>query len=164
MTANNLVEENMNLVYHIISKDYPTFLHDDDIVQSGMVGLCKAANTWDSSRAKFSTYAGRCIRNEIYQEFLRRKPHTKNLSLDAKMGDATTFGETLVGEEDINYADDGAFTDSLSEDERDIFRMDNMGFGTDEIADVMNISRQKVCKTIRLIKLKARNYYGNDFN
>ena len=80
MNKNELIEKNMNLVYFVISKYYPTFIHDEDIVQSGMLGLCKAADKWDESKSKFSTYAGRCIRNEINQEFIRRKPFSKVIS------------------------------------------------------------------------------------
>lgn len=159
MKSDNLVEQNMKLVYYIVSREYPTFLHDEDIIQSGMVGLCKAANTWDSTKAKFSTYAGRCIRNEINQEFIRRKPHSKNLSLDTKVGDDGTLAECLVGQEDIDYFEDGAFLNTLTAEERDILEMAEIGYSTDEIADLRGCSTQKIQKILRLTRLKARGFY-----
>ena len=38
------IEENVNLVYVIVREYYPTFIFDEDVIQCGMVGLCKAAN------------------------------------------------------------------------------------------------------------------------
>ena len=69
MTNKELIADNLRLVYHIVHEHYPTFKNDEDIVQCGMVGLCKAANTWDANKGVFSTYACKCIRNEINKEF-----------------------------------------------------------------------------------------------
>ena len=88
----------MNLVYHIISRQYPTFIHDEDVIQSGMLGLCKAAESFDPKKGLFSTYAGRCIRNEINQEFIKRKPFSQTVSLDTKISEEGTLQDVLVGE------------------------------------------------------------------
>lgn len=156
---NELIENNIALVYHIIAKEYPTYFRDEDIIQSGMVGLCKAAEHWDKSKSKFSTYAGKCIRNEICKEFLYRKPHSKVLSLDSKVGENITIGEMLVGDDDVAYLDDG-FYDTLSEDEKHIFELDRCGYNTEEIASRTGYSLNKVRKSLRLIKLKGRNFNG----
>lgn len=52
--------------------------HDfGDLVGDGMVGLCKAANNFDPDRgAKFATYAGVLISNEI-REGCRRRHHLR---------------------------------------------------------------------------------------
>ena len=116
MNRQQLIEDNMNLVYFIISREYPTYLQDEDIIQSGMLGLCKAANSWEE-RGLFSTYAGRCIRNEIRQEFVRRKPHSKLVSLEANVNDESTLGDLIVGEEDVVYLDDEQFYSQLTKEE-----------------------------------------------
>ena len=160
MNRQQLISDNMNLVYSVVSKEYPTYLHDEDIVQSGMLGLCKAAEAWDESKSKFSTYAWRCIRNEINNEFINRKPHSKNISLETKIGDEGTLEEVLIGKEDVSYFDD-AFYDLLSPDEQNILRLDNLGYSTEEIAETSGRSVQKVRKTLRLIKLKWRAFNEN---
>lgn len=63
-----LVINNQNLVYHIFNKNI--YLNDqtiswkDDIIQAGYLGLCKAAITFNNITS-FSTYASRCIENEM---------------------------------------------------------------------------------------------------
>ena len=162
MSMNNeLVEKNINLVYFIINRDYPTYRHDEDIVQSGMLGLCKAAEKYDESRGKFSTYAGRCIRNEINQEFLRRKPHQGVVSLDTIVGEDSTLGDLVMGDDNIAYIDDETFYNQLSEDEQTVLRLDSNGYDTDEIASIIHTSPSKVRKLIRLIRIKWRTFNGN---
>lgn len=60
-----LVCDNIRLVYYVFGKfsqTEVTSLHKDDIISSGLLGLVKAANSFDSERGtKFSTYAALCI-------------------------------------------------------------------------------------------------------
>lgn len=161
MNKDDLITENMKLVYYIVSKDYPTFIRDEDIIQSGMLGLCKAAQSWDESKAKFSTYAGKCIRNEINQEFIRRKPHSKNISLEIKIGEEGTLADVLVGEDDVGYVDYDEFYSQLEPLEAKVFDLDTLGYDTDEIANQLGITVTKVQKTLRIIRLKWRRFYGD---
>ena len=162
MTKNDLIEQNMKLVYYIISKDYPTFIRDEDIIQSGMLGLCKAAQNWDSTKSQFSTYACKCIRNEINQEFIRRKPYSKNLSLEHKVGTDGTLGDILPGDDDFCTVDYSDFQGRLSGLENEVLEMKNLGYRTDEIAYLLDISVVKVQKILRTIRLKWKKYYGTD--
>lgn len=155
------IEDNIPLVYHIIAKEYPTYRYDEDIIQSGMVGLCKAVENWDENKSKFSTYAGRCIRNEIYKEFLYRKPHSKNISLDSNVSEDCTLGDLTAGEHDIEFVDNSFYL-SLTDDERQVMRLNNSGYSTDEIADITNFNNQKVRKILRNIRLKWRKADGQD--
>ena len=155
--TNKLIEDNMKLVYYIVSKEYPTFLHDEDIIQSGMLGLCKAAQHWDSTKSKFSTYAGKCIRNEINNEFIQRKPLSKTVSLETKIGEDGTLADILVGDEDVDFVDEDNLYDQLSKRELEILDLVRRGYSTDEIALYTGLSVQKVRQTVRLIKLKWRS-------
>lgn len=47
---NKAIEENTPLVYYIIRKYFPTFVHDDDIIQSGLIGLWKSLINFDSTK------------------------------------------------------------------------------------------------------------------
>ena len=76
------IEQNISLVYFVINKYYPSFINDDDIVQCAMVGLCKAANRWDSSKSKFSTFASSWIKNEIKSELRKRNSRKIEISLE----------------------------------------------------------------------------------
>ena len=59
-----LLERHQNLVYYTAHKFFPAQAQDPDLLQSGLIGLWKAARAWDGRRV-FSTYACRCIQNEM---------------------------------------------------------------------------------------------------
>ncbi|MCL1963801.1 MAG: sigma-70 family RNA polymerase sigma factor, partial [Firmicutes bacterium] len=61
-----LIEHNLRLVAHIARK-YTVPGHDaDDLISIGTIGLIKAVGTFKpGSGATLSTYASRCIENEI---------------------------------------------------------------------------------------------------
>ena len=152
-----LIENNIKLVYHIVSRQYPTFLHDDDIIQSGMLGLCKAAQTFDAERGVFSTYAGRCIRNEINKEFISRKKFSNDISMETKVNEYDTLGDTLVCPCDT-YKDDFDFYDTLTQTERELVKLYQAGFSSREIAEQYHWNITKVQKILRLIKYKRKLY------
>ena len=61
-----LIRHNLRLVAHIVKKYYALPGDQDDLVSIGTIGLMKAVDTFDSARrARFSTYASRCIENAI---------------------------------------------------------------------------------------------------
>ena len=63
---NQLVEHNLRLVAHIIKKYYTQTDDQEDLISIGTIGLMKAVDTFDATRkARFSTYASRCIKNAI---------------------------------------------------------------------------------------------------
>lgn len=155
-----LCEDNLKLAYYIVSQYYPTYIHDEDITASALLGLCKAAESYDPNKGLFSTYAGKCIRNEINQEFIARKLHSKVISLDNTVGENLTLGEVLIGEDDVAYMDE-LFYEQLTEDEKSTLQLDNMGYSTDEIADMSGFSVQKVQKLLRTTRLKWRQYNDN---
>ena len=79
---------NRGLVYRVVKQFRPKAIDEgidlDEIVQSGMLGLTRAANTYRTDRgALFSTYATTCIRNEIIRVFnengiIRIKARSRN--------------------------------------------------------------------------------------
>ena len=61
-----LIRYNLRLVAHITKKYYAQPCDQDDLISIGTIGLMKAVDTFDSTRrARFSTYASRCIENAI---------------------------------------------------------------------------------------------------
>ena len=61
-----LVMSHMNLVRFLANKFKNRGEPLDDLIQVGTIGLIKAVDTFDSTRkARFSTYASRCIENAI---------------------------------------------------------------------------------------------------
>lgn len=152
----------MNLVYALVSREYPTYLYDEDIIQTGMLGLCKAANEWDENKSKFSIFAWYCIRHEIIKEFKRRAKHQGVLSLDYETevdGMRSSLGETVVGDEDVAYVDIEVDSCRINEKERQIYELLVEGLAPKEVAKKLNISHQMVYATRRKLRfLRSGNY------
>ena len=165
MTKQQLIEDNMGLVYHLVSKEYPTYLQDEDIIQWGMLGLCKAAEKWDESKSKFSTFAIICIRSEIQMEFRRRLKHKGIFSLDYEYdgedGVITTLGDCVIGEEDVPYFDIGIDLTRLKEKERKIAELLLTGKSQRDISKQLGVSTATVCRTVRKIRI-MRGYANED--
>lgn len=156
MNKKQLIEDNIKLVYHLVNRHYPTFIGDEDIIQCGMLGLCKAADKWDENKSAFTTYAGKCILNEINNEFRYRKKNSGVLSLEYPVtdsdGDTGEFGDFIVGEEDVAYVDKDAFYEQLTPRQMEILNLWLRGLSIDEIVDVLDCTKQAVWKTIRKVK------------
>ena len=97
---NVLIERNLRLVAHIVKKYYALPGDQDDLISIGTIGLMKAVDTFDSDRrARFSTYASRCIENEIRMQFRRNRKTGGTVSLQEALesdGDsALTLADVL---------------------------------------------------------------------
>lgn len=83
LARNKLVEHNLRLVAHIIKKYYSNQNEQDDLVSIGTIGLIKAINTYDISKnIKLSSYASRCIENEILMHFRNLKKSSQDISMN----------------------------------------------------------------------------------
>lgn len=84
---NILVERNLRLVAHI-SKKYKDTTEEsyDDLISIGTIGLIKAINTFNIEKAKFSTYASRCIHNEILMCLRAKQKDSVLVSLEQPIG------------------------------------------------------------------------------
>ena len=76
--SERLFSENVGLAYWYIKKYFSQYFYDDDIKQEALFGLWKAAETFKAeNEVKFSTYACKCMRNQILMEFRKRKKQTE---------------------------------------------------------------------------------------
>ena len=165
----DLIKQNTKLVYYIISHEYPTYLHDDDLVQAGMLGLCEAANRFDETKSAFGTFAGNWIRGEIKKEFVRRKKNSGVWSTDRMMGgdddDGTTLEELLGREDDTTYLNVEDFRDTLHPHEQMVFDLRNEGLNTEEIATKTGRNIQTIQRITRNIRRKCakEDEYGYSY-
>ena len=80
---NILIERNLRLVAHIIKKYNQSADIQEDLVSIGTIGLIKAINTFDITKnIKLSSYASRCIENEILMYFRGNKKSSQDVSLN----------------------------------------------------------------------------------
>ncbi len=77
-----IISHNLRLVAHIAKKYYALPGDQDDLISIGTIGLIKAVNTFDCTRkARFSTYASRCIENELRMHFRKGRKNGQTVSL-----------------------------------------------------------------------------------
>ena len=102
-----LIEHNLWLVAHIIKKYYSSQSDQDDLVSIGTIGLIKAVNTFDSSKGiRLSSYAARCIENEVLMFFRNGKKSAQDVSMNEpidtdKEGNTLTLMDVMSTEDNI---------------------------------------------------------------
>ncbi len=163
---NELIEHNLRLVAHIVKKYYSSGKNQDDLVSIGTIGLIKAVDTFNvQNGARFATYAGKCLQNEILMYFRAQKKLSCEVSMNEtididKDGNPLTFGDIISTEDTI--ADDldtklrtaralYIINHELSKREREvIIRRFGIGGGESftqrEVAEKMGISRSYVSR------------------
>lgn len=81
-----LINHNLRLVAHIVKK-YSGAGEADDLISVGSIGLIKAINNFEYGKGtQLSTYAARCIENEILMLIRMNKKHKKVLSIQESLG------------------------------------------------------------------------------
>lgn len=84
---NILIERNLRLVAHIVKKYQGSDEELDDLISIGTIGLIKAVSTFNAAKsARLSTYAARCIDNELLMMFRARKKRSREVSLYDPIG------------------------------------------------------------------------------
>ena len=84
---NILIERNLRLVAHVVKKYQGTDEDMDDLISIGTIGLIKAVSTFDDKKSvRLSTYAARCIENELLMLLRSKKKYGKEVSLYEPIG------------------------------------------------------------------------------
>ena len=84
---NKLIEHNLRLVAHIVKKYESKEYDSDDLISIGTIGLVKGIDSYKPAKnTKITTYAARCIENEILMHYRSNKKHINNLSLNDSIG------------------------------------------------------------------------------
>ena len=156
-----LIRHNLRLVAHICKKYYAGTAAQDDLISIGTIGLIKAVDTFDPDKGKrFSSYASRCIENELRMELRRVRKAGVQVSLQEPLeaGGQLTLADTLPDdaemEADCEQRADAArlrgLVDALPPRERAVMRM-RYGFGggphtQQQTAQALGISRSYVSR------------------
>lgn len=170
-----LIERNMRLVAHIVKKFHPRHEQLDDYISIGTIGLMKAVGSFTpDKKTKFSTFAARCIENEILMHLRAQKKVQKDVSLYEPIGidkDGYSLQITDVLKVDESTADDRLerkerfdrlyrHLTKLDERELEIIQrryglLDDNPMTQKEIASQLNISRSYVSRIEKraLVKL-----------
>lgn len=175
---NKLIEHNLRLVAHIVKKYYMSTNDQDDLVSIGTIGLIKAVDTFDADKGiRLSSYAARCIENEILMFFRNCKKSAQDVSMNEPIDtdkdgnalvlmDVMATEDLIVDELDTKIKSEQLYRyidEVLSERERVIINL-RYGLGGKipltqrEVAKKLNISRSYVSRIEKksLLTLKKR--------
>ena len=159
----NLVEENYNLTYKY-AKDHKLDIEEFSGLLS--IGLCKAALNYDSDKTKFSTFAFRCMGNEV-SNYLRKinagkyLRHDEVYSMEAlNEDDDRPISETtlMVSSENIEreYIFKTKFQKEygkLKDQVKNIVALKYYGYTNNEVAEIMNIKASTVSMALKKFKM-----------
>ncbi len=104
---NKLVEHNLRLVAHIIKKYASTPDSQEDLISIGTIGLIKAIDSFRSEKGtRLSTYAARCIENEVLMYFRAQKKCAQDVSISEPIdidseGNPLTLMDIIATEDTI---------------------------------------------------------------
>lgn len=184
---NKLVEHNLRLVAYIVKKHYSDTKEPEDLISIGTIGLIRAAETFNHDKAiNFSTYASKCIDNQIKMHFRRTKRQSTEIFMNEpidtdKDGNQITIADIYkapicVAEEvDRLIYSQKLYTyinESLTEREKIIISK-RYGLNTStgriekpltqrEVADLLNISRSYVSRIEKKALSKLKNKFSRD--
>ena len=171
-----LIRHNLRLVAHIVKKYYALPGDQDDLISIGTIGLMKAVDTFDSDRrARFSTYASRCIENEILMYLRKSSNRRQEASIDEPLNtdgdgnelllmDVLTSDQAQVGEELERNAERSALlaaVQALNPRERQIMELrfglrDGVEHTQKEVADSIGISQSYISRLEKRIIKRLR--------
>lgn len=180
---NTLIEHNLRLVAHIVKKYYLSYRDQEDLISVGTVGLIKAIDSFDvENGARFATYAGKCLQNEILMYFRAQKKHAMETSINEpvdvdKEGNPLTYLDILSDDEDIIETLDTklkhskvyrAVREVLDEREKTVIVLryglteDGRVYAQREVAARMGISRSYVSRIEKAALEKIKKYVGGE--
>ena len=102
-----LIEHNLRLVVYIAKRFENTGINIEDLISIGTIGLIKAVNTYKADKnVRFSTYASRCIENEILMHFRNKKKSAQDVFLSDpvdtdKDGNSLTLMDLMAEDDNI---------------------------------------------------------------
>lgn len=177
---NILIERNLRLVAHIVKKYQGAPEEMDDLISIGTIGLIKAIHTFDAQKAsRLSTYAARCIDNELLMLLRSKKKSNREVSLYDPIGTDKEGNEIslldIIETEPVDVVKNYSLEQDiahlyqllpkvLTTREREIIKLRYGLYGEQEltqreIAKRLNISRSYVSRIEKNAILKLRSFF-----
>ena len=176
-----LIERNLRLVAHIAKKYQNVDEEMEDLISIGTIGLIKAVASFDSGKGKLSTYASRCIDNELLMLLRSKKKTSKEVSLYEPIGTDKEGNEInlldIIESEQVDVIDKmelgsnikklGTILQMLDEREKEIIYL-RYGLATGkevtqrEIGQMLGISRSYVSRIEKKALHKLRTGFERE--
>ena len=160
-----LIERNLRLVAHVAKKYQGNGEELEDLISIGTIGLIKAISTFNSERsARLSTYAARCIDNELLMMLRARKKCSREVSLYIIESPPVDIVEEYSTRQDIRFLF-SSMKDILTPKEYQVIccrygLFENNEMTQREIADQLHISRSYVSRIEKNALKKLKTLFG----
>ena len=172
-----LIERNLRLVSHICKKYYSKAGDNDDLISIGTIGLIKAIDSFDYTKCtRLSTYASRCVENEILMYFRSLKKQNGEVFMgDAidtdKDGNPLTIEDVISDDRDIveeletkrRWLEVKKIIDEMTDEREKEIIILRYGLNNDkpltqrEVAQRLNISRSYVSRIEKKVLQDIKN-------
>jgi RNA polymerase sigma factor (sigma-70 family) len=144
-----MIVDNLPLITHVCAKCGIEVT--DDVLSWGILGLIKAFDRFDATRAKFSTFAYWCIRSSIWtnrgKEWRRKQ---REMPLEEAIAQAPEVEPTYSDEEAIRDAQAKAALEAmLPQDRVAVVQNIFQGMSQQQIASRLYCSKQNVNQRIK---------------
>lgn len=158
--AEAMFHKNIPFVRYILKMHFPDIASDEDAFQEGLIGLWKACLKFDADKAQLTTYAARCISNEVRYMLRRRAKEKATISLDTPIADtdeSLTLSDML---EDPNATIDPGvfylqeFIQNLDERDTKVIQLRLQGLTMDQAGEQMGISQSYYSRLLKGIKTR----------
>ena len=174
-----LIKHNLRLVAHIVKKYNTSYEDKDELISVGSIGLMKAIKSYNIDKGHtFSTYAARCIQNEILMLFRSQKKFKNEISIEEKIGTdkdgneislidilqdtkiniETQTEKKIIFEKLVEY-----INKNLNNREKEIIYLrygidSNICLTQNEVAKILGISRSYISRIEKKALLTIRNF------
>ena len=143
-----LILRNMRLVAHVVKKYQCPEIEMEELLSIGTIGLIKAIATVDIEKGRLSTYAARCIENELLMFFRSRKKLSREVSYYEPIGTDKEGNEISLLDVIESQEPDAFYVVTAKEDVKKLYRL---------LPNVLNERERKV------ISLRYGLYGGNEY-
>lgn len=149
-----LVENNHNLIYHVLNQHGWSI---DEYYDVAALGLCAAAIKYDKSRGcEFSTYACIAIKNSVLVELRKSRAQRRSGIVIVSLNDYEDFVESLddAPEDVMKCCAIYEEVKRLPQKQRKIMQLRLDGYAQGEIAQAMKISQSQVSRLLKSARKK----------
>lgn len=150
-----LVTKTYNLYFNGMNRYY------DDLIQCGYIGLWKACKNYNNTKkANFSTFAIKCIKNEMAQFLKKELKHwyyCTDYVITTESGERVDLLEILGDENDIEEAENKIYIESITNVKNgEVLRMCLKDMTRQEIGNKIGMTHQAVTKIIKESRASVR--------
>ena len=135
---NKLIEHNLRLVAHIVKKYEDKTTNSDDLISTGTIGLIKGIDSYNKDKGvKLTTYAAKCIENEILMYFRSNKKNNNVISLN------DIIAKTIDGNEI-------SLIEMIETDDQDLSKKIELKDNIENLKKYLNVLNKRELKIIKM--------------